>query len=239
LCGDSTLPELCDLINDSSFDIALCNPPFKSIVINSFISSLVFDMTGKKFKGDKIRAEIVFLLLNLKKLKSSGELAIILPDIFFSSLSYSWLREYLINNFSVSKIIECEHKAFKKTEAKTHIYHIRNESARKQYQIAFEKKGCETYLSNMDFVFKNQFPDVSEEFDDKFILFRGKKSGKECRNSGLPYFHTTSFDSVLTEKEFNFNSYDSIASKNDILVARVGTRVLGKTVVFKGVAAIV
>ncbi|ECF4632411.1 N-6 DNA methylase, partial [Salmonella enterica] len=239
LCGDSTLPELCDLINDSSFDIALCNPPFKSIVINSYISSLVFDMTGKKFKGDKVRAEIVFLLLNLKKLKSSGELAIILPDIFFSSLSYSWLREYLINNFSVSKIIECEHKAFKKTEAKTHIYHIRNVFSRKQSQIAFEKNGCEIYLSNMDFIFKNQFPDASEEFDDKFLLFRGKKSGKECRNSGLPYFHTTSFDSILTEKETNFNSYDGIALKNDILVARVGTRVLGKTVVFKGTSALV
>lgn len=119
----------------------------------------------------------------------------------------------MINNFSVSKIIECEHKAFKKTEAKTHIYHIRNVFSRKQSQIAFEKNGCEIYLSNMDFIFKNQFPDASEEFDDKFLLFRGKKSGKECRNSGLPYFHTTSFDSILTEKETNFNSYDGIALK--------------------------
>lgn len=83
LCGDSTLPELCDLINDSSFDIALCNPPFKSIVINSYISSLVFDMTGKKFKGDKVRAEIVFLLLNLKNLNLPVSLQLYYPIYFF------------------------------------------------------------------------------------------------------------------------------------------------------------
>lgn len=234
LCGDSTLPEVFDLIDNSSFDIALCNPPFKNIDINPFLASMVFDITGKKIKGDKIRAEVVFLLLNLKKLKFSGELAIILPDMFFSSLTYLWLRDFIIKNLNLRKIIECEHKSFKKTEAKTHIYHIKNENVRKQSNILFEKNGKEYHLSCVNFVSSNNFPEASEKYDDKFILFRGRKSGKECRNSGVSYFHTTSFDSHPAGKETTTDAQEYTAFKNDILIARVGTRVLGKTIVFQG-----
>lgn len=239
ICGDSTVPKVYESIHDESYDIALCNPPFKNIPSSEFTDSLVNEMTGNIYKSKNIRAEIVFLLVNLKKLKFSGELAIILPDMFLTSLQYSWLRKFLVNNVKVIKIIECEHNSFRKTEAKTHIYHLIKKDPDENSLINFLAKGEQFKLSAVEFISIQKNYNVSHDFDNLFLLFRGNLSGKECRLRGLPYFHTTSFVVETYLSDEIMDQSEKYAVKGDILIARVGTRVIGKTTVFNSGPALV
>jgi len=239
ICGDSTSSEVCESITDESYDVALCNPPFKNIPTSDFIDSVVNAMVGRNKKSKHIRAEIVFLLINLKKLKPLGELAIILPDMFFTSLNYLWLRKYLISNFSLMKIIECEHNSFKKTEAKTHIYHIIKKRPEGFSLIDFCSGNECSKISYDEFISNENNSGISKEFDDKFFLFRGKLSGKDCKLSGLPYFHTTSFNSITYFPDPKVREFDRCAIEGDILIARVGTRVVGKTFIYNSTPALI
>ncbi|WP_350327094.1 methyltransferase [Pectobacterium aroidearum] len=239
ICGDSTSSNIYESIYDESYDIALCNPPFKKIPSSELINFILKDVTGERNKRKSIRSEIVFLLINLKKLKPLGELAIILPDMFFTSLRYSWLRAYLVNNFSLIKVIECEHNSFRKTEAKTHIYHIIKKCPDRLSSVCFLSANKSIKLSYDEFISAHKKNTSLHDFDNLFFLFRGKLSGKECRLSGLPYFHTTSFVANTYMSDKIIEKSEKCAMEGDILIARVGTRVIGKTTIFSSPPSLV
>ncbi|WP_413739830.1 N-6 DNA methylase [Sodalis sp. RH14] len=241
-CCDSTHEELLDTLDGQLFDVAVCNPPFLSVSSNDYLRSIISRVFNYNVKTKKIRAEIIFLCINLLHLVPNGQLAIILPELFFSSDQYLWLRKALTEKYVINQIVECEHNSFVNTEAKTHIYHLVNRIPKKQHEFKITIKpnafqGTKI-IRLQDFVSKRHV-ETSTSFDDYFIIFRGKLSGKECKESSYPYFHTTSFNARFESFENSIEYSARKAQKNDILIARVGTRILGKTEVFLGNSAIV
>lgn len=234
---DSTTPEFFTLVPCESFDVAICNPPFKFIEVNDYLLSLIKNMTSKVINAKKIRAELVFLILNIMKIKKGGELAIILPDVFYSSKSFVWLRTFLISNFEIKKIIECNHKSFKKTEAKTHIYHIKKNGPSKSERLFLVRGFTTISLSHKEFVNEKLIP-KSDIVDSYFHLFRGKKTGKECRMSKKSFFHTSSYSNPSDYQNVEPLANESMVKFGDILIARVGSRVLGKSILYTGTNAI-
>ncbi|MGM0938627.1 MAG: N-6 DNA methylase [Pseudomonadota bacterium] len=239
LLHNSLHSSLLENINNK-FDIAVCNPPFSYIENSDHIRFIINKILNKDLKTKKIRTEIFFFCLNLYLLKSQGQLSIILPDLFLKSIHLKWFRESLSKNYTINKIIECAHKSFSKTEAKTHLYSITNKKPNLNNKITLINNRSEYLLTIADYINDKSYY-FNRLIDNSFILFRGNLSGKKCRESNSPYFHTTSFSAPehYNEKEWYNNTKTKMAISNDILIARVGSRVLGKTQVFHGKSAVI
>lgn len=240
-CIDSTSQDLAGILKEDTFDIALCNPPFHFIDNNPQFQLILEEVFGQTIKSKRIRAEVVFMAINLLYLKDGGELIIVLPDLFYSSDYYIWLRTLLTKKFTIKNIIECEHRSFLKTEAKTHVFHI-IKSSEQQGEISFFKYGDGIAFHKGNICLNPSRVErkrVSNLNNSDYSIFRGRLSGKECKASGYSYFHTNSFNSITYKSRDIIPDGNFVARNGDVLIARVGSRVIGKYEVFKGEKAIV
>lgn len=236
-----------------SIDIAICNPPYVRVENKEKYNELFKSVGCKGFsKLSRITSEIVFFAHNLKLLKHDGELGIIVSDSLITGKEFKIFRETIFEKFNVRRIIQLPDKVFNKTEARTHIIFISKAKS--------QNKTCELLNSNingqvsekliiaknllidrMDYQFhKANICDNSKEITLKQIggiIKRGKFSYKQLRESKLSFFHSVHFkendvnicfDKLVARKHFNYT-----ANKGDILMCRVGKRVVGKVAMVK------
>ncbi len=241
ICNDAL--DLKLNIKPESFDLAVCNPPFSTTTLTNEYMEILGDNFGKPFKNSKkIRTEVLFIIRNLFFLKEGATLAVIIPDFVFTSCSLSSFREVLFNTYTLSKVVECEHKSFKKTEAKTFILFIKKVKPKKNktlipYFLLSSKKVIEKKISVKSITKK-----VSLGKQSEFIIFRGSKSSKECRLTGQIFHHNYAnlldlsdiYHEDVETKLANFK----YANCGDILIHRIG-RDVGKTVFLKKGSVIV
>ena len=246
-------------IQYGSMDIAICNPPYIRVEDKNKYKSLFESIGCGKFNElKKITSEIVFFAHNLKLLKKSGELGIIVSDTLITGKEYKIFRETILENFSVRRIIQLPDNVFNKTEARTHIIFI---SKQKTQGLT-----CELFLSDslgkLLKGIKVDEPNLSNRMDYLFYqnsnsslvynktlkeigatIKRGKFSYVDLRNGKLPYFHSVHFKDfdkkIIFEKYLSKKHFDYSVSKGDILMCRVGKRIVGRTaIVSKGSAII-
>lgn len=245
-CDDSTR-RLPFLVPDS-YDIALGNPPFiASRSLSLFSSEILSEVLGLEFKNNQdIRLEYVFVCHYLKLLKRNGVLVVILPDTVVSGVHSINFRKALIEKYTLLEIIEIAPKSFESTEAKTHIIVLRKREP--------DNKNCRLSLVNengdilkkidielaelhyrMDVSFhskpNNKF---SKKLGDFATISRGRLSNNILKESGMHYIHTTNFDSSFYRIESDLKTDEVYAEKGDILMCRVGTRVVGKSIIYLG-----
>ncbi|ASF15713.1 N-6 DNA methylase [Shewanella sp. FDAARGOS_354] len=222
-------------IEINSYDLAICNPPFAYVffneINNQYIDSCYLDL----FKNSKkVRTEILFILKNLLYIKKGGTLAIIVPDLIFSSYTFSNFRRVLFSENSLIKIIECEHKIFKKTEAKTYILFIKKEKPKNSNEFIPYIKISQTGIQQHNFLVSSTFKILENKNLKNYIIFRGSNSSKECRATNRPFHHNYSYLEDFSEIAYPFLENDKVenfkyAIPGDILIHRVG-RNIGKTV---------
>ncbi|MCS7487665.1 MULTISPECIES: N-6 DNA methylase [Marinomonas] len=217
------------------FDLAVCNPPFTYIDLSDNYKSIL----GQDFnfifnKSSKIRAEVLFIIRNLFFLKEGATLAVIVPDFIFSSYSLSKFREVLFSRFTLTKVIDCEYKSFKKTEAKTYVLFIKKiepvsvDNSVPYFVFSSGNIKKDKILLSSTFIKKNKVDNIG------YTIFRGINSSKECRLLGEPFHHNYAHVKDLSnvyyfsnsEKKTNFK----YAFRGDILIHRVG-RNIGRTVI--------
>ena len=233
-------------INESTIDIALCNPPYIKPIWNEDYQKLSEAIGIEKYTriSSILSSEVIFLAQTIRMLKYGGEAGVILPDGIFSAQRLSPLREYLINEHEIKKIIQLPRKTFKKTEAKTHIA-IFNKNKKTNptkkielYTINEENELSEPIeISDLDGInrldysyYNNDKSSDGLKIGDIAIIKRGKHSSKEIRKLKLPTIHTTDlcgFDKNLCLPELNItqlkdNNKYTIACSGDILMSRVG-----------------
>jgi tRNA1(Val) A37 N6-methylase TrmN6 len=236
-----------------SIDIAICNPPYIRLENKERYIKLFKSVGCDNFnKLSKITSEIVFFAHNLKLLKENGELGIIVSDSLITGKEFRLFRETIFNNFEVRRIIQLPDKVFNKTEARTHIIFIRkSKSINKSCELlSSDLKGKlseqleieKSYLiDRMDYQFhkakihSNQNIKTLKQIGA--IIKRGSFSYKELRNSKLPYFHSIHYKGSGDHVEFRrpiAKNYQKFAcTVGDILMCRVGKRVVGKVVLIK------
>ena len=232
-----------------SVDIAVCNPPYYRLDKTTELKDL-FNKVGLKnsTKLIKFTSDIVFLAQNLQMLKKGVELGIILPDSVFTGHEFVGLREDLLTNHNIVRIIQLPDKIFKKTEARTHILLMEKCGPIQKripiYQSDFSGNiGEAVNISADDLLYRmdhsyyawkelNKYSDDIMTLGDLNVeIKRGHKTKKYLQRKSIPFFHTTSFPSDIKTKINLTNSpvFDDVYTEpGDILIARVGKRCIGK-----------
>lgn len=222
-------------IKPNSYDLAVCNPPFSYTRLGEDNRYIVDDFDSDLFKkSSKVRTEVLFIIRNIHYLKENATLAIIVPDFIFSSQTLARFRYVLFSQYTLSKVIECEHNSFKKTEAKTFILFIKKEKPKKNDSfisyLAISSKGIKENRIKLSSIFQKNKPEERQDIN----IFRGSRSSKDCRSIKQPFHHNyANLDdfSVVTYKPLSDKKLPNFkyADPGDILIHRVG-RNIGKTV---------
>lgn len=236
--------------HQGNFDVAVCNPPFTLPEWREDYSKIICEIGVDKYISitKYVPSEIIFISQVIRLLKNGGEAGIILPDGIFTAKKFLGLRKYLLNEHSITKIIELPRNIFKRTEAKTHIL-IFNKKTTPQNKIQLNCITNNGVLSSSLFITKE---DAIERMDYSFHLnknakcnalgmlkdisiFRGKFTSKEI---SVNVFHTTKFSEgnkyvklhCETLDDLKPSNLDVVAKPGDILMARVGRRFYKKIV---------
>lgn len=236
-----------------SIDIAICNPPYVRVDDKEKYKGLFESVGCKHFsKLSRITSEIVFFAHNLKLLKHDGELGIIVSDSLITGKEFKIFRETIFEKFNVRRIIQLPDKVFNKTEARTHIIFI---SKAKSISNTCELLNSNLHgelseriivpnnllIERMDYQFHNA--NIHSNATAKTlkeigaVIKRGKYSYKELRESKLSFFHSVHFKENSVNLCFNkpvakkHHSYS--ANVGDILMCRVGKRIVGKVAIIK------
>lgn len=238
------------LINKSTIDIAVCNPPYLAIKEKKRFENLFCDAELRECLNlKKITSDIVFLAQNLKLLRENGELGIILPDSILTGQEYIPLRQALLNNHRIKALIELPERIFAKTEAKTHIAIIeKGETTTNKIPlfIAGKNGDCVDQIDidssllehRMDFSYHKadiklkKVKNLQKLRDFEYKLFRGNKGNADLRESGIKYLHSTSFknaDSIECGKRKQDGKKYILAETGDLIIVRVGRRCVGKS----------
>jgi len=245
-------------------DIAICNPPYSKSpnLSEEEIEYLIGKSNLLSFKYcKKINTEILFLMYNLSMLKTGGHLGIILPDGIFTNNSFNSLRKEILEKNTVTHVVELPEKTFSKTEAKTHILILKKGTVAKKTNskvtlLKLEDNGevskpiriLEDHLiKRMDYRFHSRTMSCKNGDSLEKIgiqIFRGRKSNKELKNCRLNHFHTTDFkkhldNEIIFPTNTDYAGTENRAQEGDILIARVGKRIVGKWAFVKGGESIV
>ncbi len=238
-------------LEPEAIDVAVCNPPYlhfknsheyQSVFISASLPSCQ--------KLQRLTTDVLFLAQNLRLLRKDGELGIIVPDGLLTNKSFQLLREDLLNHHQIFGIIQLPEKVFSHTEARTHILLIRRNGsavdkvpvhladANGQIISSIEVK-AESLVERMDFQFwhwLNHHPVLPQSLSLAHIgadIKRGQFSKKHYEDLHLKFFHTNSFPHSSTGIRLSSAKFEGaglVASKGDILLARVGKRCIGKVV---------
>ncbi|MBY7857081.1 N-6 DNA methylase [Vibrio fluvialis] len=241
-CIDASNPSVTKLFEKNTFDLVVGNPPFKLIKNTSFIREQ-FSEVGLSFNSKLVEAEAYFLMYGLKLLKNNGHLAYILPDGFFTNNSLSSLRKHLSDNLKIEAIVEIPPRSFVGTEAKTHLIVIKKTKSNNNKINLHSNNSPTIKITKREFINRGDYSFYKKATALKMktleslgiSLIRGRKSKKEIIESGKEnYIHTTN----LEKKGSTFSNFSTAtdtvkAVAGDIVLARVGTRCLGKYGVVK------
>jgi len=228
-------------------DICLANPPFHLIKQSSDSKKTLNKFLLNQYSYSKyIPAEMLFILQAIQILKKEGVLSIILPDGFFVNNTLKSFRSFLLQNYSIIKIIELPIEIFEHTKAKTHIMILKNALPLTQsiklsnaLNSNYILISTEQAIQRMDYSFyKNNnlttLNNLKKISDYNVEIIRGIPKYKLKKIESTWVLHTTNFKkgnffiSPLKTKNYIKNYFPRIAQKDDIIIPRVGSNILGR-----------
>lgn len=235
-----------------SVDGAICNPPYIRTHWRKDFAVILEDagLSGVLPSIGDVGADILFIAQNLRFLRSSGRLGLILPDGILAGEKYTKLRRVLLTQHRIERVIELPRRIFKKTDAKAHIV-ILTKKEQTDEPVIVERMGADGSLSSrlyipistairrLDYSYLvSQTPQKSSlnyRLNDVCEnLSRGQLSSIEVRRSSIKIFHSTDFppitdnDCPAVPNKFILTKIESaklntvIAQAGDILICRVG-----------------
>ena len=242
--GDGLDPSLSNKILDNfgNIDISVANPPYTNVDVSKDITRILklADMYECIPRNTKtLPAEIIFLAQNLLVLKREGELGAILPASLISGEKWKGLREFLITEKSIDKVIQLPSKAFTKTEAATFAVNFTNKKTNNNAinLLSFDdnetlKINDKSGIKRLDYFYHaHSFSSNRNPIPENTILFRGNKSSKNLRLGTLDFIHTSDLKDAFQTLSFSYSKYPQgtkTARRGDFVVSRVGSRCIGK-----------
>lgn len=236
----------------ASADGAVCNPPYIRPRWRKDFAEILEDagLSGAFPSIKDVSADVLFIAQNLRFLRQSGRLGLILPDGIIAGQKYTELRKTLFNQHRVECVIELPRRIFRKTDAKAHIV-ILTKNGNPNETIAVERLGADGSLSKriqvsideairrVDYSYiesQQSQQGVSKIHLNKIceVLTRGQLSSVQVRSSSIKIFHSTDFpkisgtlcpnvpDKFMIKKSQGITLKTTIAQAGDILICRVG-----------------
>lgn len=235
-----------------SVDGAVCNPPYIRPHWRKDFAEILEDagLSGIFSSTKDVSADVLFIAQNLRFLRQSGRLGLILPDGIIAGQKYTKLREILLNQHRIERVIELPRRIFRRTDAKAHIV-ILTKHGQPNETVAVERLEADGSLSKriqvpidkathrIDYSYLES--QQSQKSSLKLplgkicdVLTRGQLSSVQVRNSDINIFHSTDFpkisgelypnvpDRFIIKKSQGETLKTTIAEAGDILICRVG-----------------
>lgn len=123
----SDYPYLQTTMRDGAYTVVLTNPPFgenlKIAARDCEINGYTISSAAGKGKYKDIEIGLIFLERAYRLLQRGGRMGIILPETYFFSSSYAFLREWLEDRFVMRGVVNIPMEAFQGfCRAKTNLY---------------------------------------------------------------------------------------------------------------------
>ena len=138
--------EFPEIFENGGFDIVIGNPPWGAEFSERELVYL--KEKNNEIVDRMINSFLYFIYISSLKLKQDGIFGMIIPDVIFYQNSYIPLRKFLLNNFSLTHIVNLGMGVFKKVNQPSAILIFRNNSylSKKVYaknltDISKKKKG--------------------------------------------------------------------------------------------------
>ncbi|EOD5329048.1 N-6 DNA methylase [Vibrio parahaemolyticus] len=234
--------------DDRCFEMGLANPPFLAgVTIDEYKRKLLIEYLKMECSiGDKVRSEYVFVCQYLRFLKEDGILSIILPATIISGSRCESFRKAILHCYKIVEIYQVVDCGFNDTEAETFVLTLKktppNESDISLKKISPKGEVLSdikikrsslvhrmdpNYFSKSDIQKKKKLGDIA-------TITRGNITHKELRENFPAYIHTTNFTdfSITLPTRKTHNKHTLV--KGDVIMCRVGKRIVGKTREFLG-----
>ncbi|AVR98649.1 N-6 DNA methylase [Pseudoduganella armeniaca] len=106
-----------------SADIALCNPPYVRPRWRAAYGTILEEagLAGSLDSVHDAGADLLFIAQNLRLLRQSGKLGLILPDGLLTGEKYARVRATLLREHRIDEVIQLPRTAFAKADAQTHL----------------------------------------------------------------------------------------------------------------------
>lgn len=235
-----------------SVDGAICNPPYIRPHWRKDYAVILEDagLSGVLPTIKDASADVLFIAQNLRFLRSSGRLGLIIPDGIIAGEKYTQLRKILLTQHRIERVIELPRRIFRKTDAKAHIL-ILTKKEQSDDPVIVERMEADGSLSSrlqvpistairrLDYSYleSQKLCKLSSKFilgDVCEVLTRGKLNSVDVRHSTANIFHSTDFPAITDNvcpavpEKFLISQHESaalntaIAQAGDILMCRVG-----------------
>ncbi len=227
------------ILKHGLFDACVINPPFRFVAVEKNEIEVLNDFGLEKYSSHKkIPSEIIFLINAMSLLRVGGVCAAILPDRIVTSSKWKFFRETLINNFYLKEVVSIPEKSFAKTEAIAHVLVLVKKLSHQKIMLSHVNNlrtisvAREEFVNRGDFGFYFNKQKINEVLNGDYYIYRGRLSFKEIKALKCKYVHTNNICSLNNFFDERVESLDLLAEKivrrGDVVVARVGTRVIGK-----------
>jgi type I restriction enzyme M protein len=253
LIGNLITSKVLDLVENFPTEVIyVSNPPFGCVNYSSEIEQLLFSqglfLNSRPVKT--FRIELVFIARVLELASIGDEAVFIIPRSILESTDFRSVRDTLCKKHNLHSCLLLSEKTFKNTEVRTAIiwfkpYAMVSEKAIKIFQA--ENQLLRSIDCN-DFIERGispvNFTSLKGTKLSSLILSikRGKSTKRSLINRNIEHIHTTDLNRQHAQVIHNLkennkvieSSKENVAQDGDILIARVGTRVLGKAAIFSG-----
>lgn len=229
-------------------DLALCNPPYIRPLWRNGFANILEDagLSHVLPKLVDVPAAILFIAQNLRFLRESGRLGLIVPDGVIAGEKFSDLRHALASKYCIERVIELPRGIFKRTEAKAHILLLckSTEGSDEIHVQRLEETGFlsaelhvprERAAHRLDYSFLSRNVTSSHPRHVSIgkvmvSLSRGSVSSSQRAHCDFPVLHTTDLNPTIqyVNRTFNFpfkaksSTPCKLAQRGDILIGRVG-----------------
>ncbi|HEU4622058.1 MAG TPA: N-6 DNA methylase [Burkholderiaceae bacterium] len=215
---DALDDELADRIGVplGSVDVGLCNPPFVRPRWRSSFGRILEDagLSGALQSVHDAGADLLFIAQNLRLLRQRGKLGLILPDGLITGQKYRGVRETLLRQHRVERVVQLPRRAFAKTEAQTYLLVLSKRGGETQNVALSEMSelgeisapitiSTDLAMLRLDYAFHALRADGNRPTDVQQLqttlgalvheLLRGTTSSNQIRSCPLPVFHLGDF----------------------------------------------
>ncbi len=237
------------MLEEGSIDLAVANPPYGQLEVNAHALKVLKQVGLDDAVSEKrIRREVVFLAQNLRLLRHGGALVAIVPQGLGTATHFAQLRAALMQRHGLYKAVELPTRTFAGTEART-------------LALYMVKGGCSTELecvSESGQVHCLNAAQVRDRIGSRYheraaglsatlqgmgaSICRGSVTHQDARDLCQSFFHTTQFQlfpdglAVLPPSVCG-QGYVTVQT-GDILMARVGSRCVGKVAIVQSGCAL-
>jgi tRNA1(Val) A37 N6-methylase TrmN6 len=108
--------------DEDGFDCVLMNPPFVAKRSEFVDLDCVREMPGIGEDIKRVPVEVAFIIKAIRLLRPGGRLLAVVPSSIVTSLSTTWLRDYLLQVGSVRYVHELPRYTFKEVSARVYLF---------------------------------------------------------------------------------------------------------------------